>query len=81
MFDSSGYVENGNPGKDLLFKDATINLASVGIRDEYDEYLSPEYVKDLDAINCEDTSNAAFVNASMFLISLLSLLAVSLKAI
>ncbi|XP_072027550.1 melanotransferrin-like [Amphiura filiformis] len=78
MFDSSGYAANGNAGSDLLFKDATIYLADVGARDEYDEYLSPEYVKDLHAINCDSTNDAAYLHPS---ITILLLLVAILKAI
>ena len=81
MFDSSDYIVDGNGGSNLLFKDDTINLKDVGDRDEYDEFLSPEYLADLDNIYCSDTDGAADLRSSAFLVTMLSLLVAMLKAI
>lgn len=82
MFDSSDYTLDGNVGYNLLFKDDTINLQDVGERDEYDEFLSPEYLADLENIYCaDDTGGAAYLRSSAFLITLLTFLVAMLKAI
>nr|ADO66732.1 melanotransferrin [Apostichopus japonicus] len=55
MFNSTGYIDNeGQTGKNLLFKDSTINLKSIpSSKRNYDAYLGISYVNALETIKCE----------------------------
>ncbi|XP_014340192.1 melanotransferrin [Latimeria chalumnae] len=60
MFDSSKYE-----GSDLIFKDSTVKITSVGEKHTYKEWLGKDYLESLEGLYC---SGAAVSSVSMLLL-------------
>ncbi len=73
MFDSADYG-----GTDLLFKDSTIQLLELAEgKKTYEGFLGEEYLKSIQAVNCD--SGAGVFRGSLMLMALSVLIVLGLK--
>ncbi|XP_074860042.1 melanotransferrin [Carettochelys insculpta] len=69
MFDSSSFL-----GTDLIFKDATVKIVSVGEKTTYAEWLESEYIESLEGMQLPQCSGAAAMSMNIIVLLVASFL-------